>query len=40
MEKHRFSGKNKEEAIQIANIDDPIVYRTGPWWDHEDIIYN
>jgi len=28
------------EAIQIANIDDPILYRTGPWWDHEDIIYN
>lgn len=28
------------EAIQIANIDDPIVYRTGPWWEHEDIIYN
>ena len=28
------------EAIQIANIDDPIVYRTGPWWEHENIIYD
>jgi len=28
------------EAIQIANIDDPIVSRSGPWWEHESIIYN
>lgn len=28
------------EAIQTANIPDPLYDKAGPWWDKEDIIYN